>query len=219
MTGPKHLWSGNWEEDSSSAQDELAERRVTPRDLEPPTSPPAQTNTTEPATTTRRSAQAPRPPRARPKPRSSAWIALGAVVLVAAAGAVVLTSLGGSSKPRMPIAPVPPAPSLAATTPTTTAPPAPSGPPVSWLGMELVTVQPGGATVETVRLGSEGDRAGLSPGDVILEINGKQVSGADGITKAIQGLHAGDKVAMQISHGSSLFQTAVTLGASPTRYP
>jgi membrane-associated protease RseP (regulator of RpoE activity) len=213
------LWSGNWEEDSSSAQDELAERRVTPRDSETPASPPAQANTTEPATSTLRATQAPRPPRARAKPRRSAWIALGAVVLVAAAGAVVLTSLSGSSKPRTPIAPLPPAPSLAATTPTTTAPPASSGPPVSWLGMELETVQPGGATVETVRLGSEGDHAGLSPGDVILEINGRSVSGADGIARAIQDLHAGDRVAMQISHGSSLFQTVVTLGASPTRYP
>jgi membrane-associated protease RseP (regulator of RpoE activity) len=201
MTGPKHLWSGNWEEDSSSAPDELAERRVTPPAPEPST-PPAQPKTTQ-----------------RPKMRGSSWIALGAIILVAVAGAAVLTSGGGSSKPRTAIVPAAPAPSLAATTPTTTQPPAPSGPPVNWLGMELVTVPPGGATVETLKLGSEGDRAGLSPGDVILEINNKQVSGADGIAEAISGKHAGDKVALQISHGSSLYTTVVTLGASPTRYP
>jgi S1-C subfamily serine protease len=152
--------------------------------------------------------------------RGPAWVALGTIIVVAVAGAAVLTSGSEPSKPRAAaVTPTTPAPSLAATTPTTTQPPASSGPPVSWLGMELVTVPPGGATVETLKLGSEGDRAGLSPGDVILEINGKQVSGADGIAKAISGMHAGDKVALQISHGSSLYTTAVTLGASPTRYP
>jgi S1-C subfamily serine protease len=152
--------------------------------------------------------------------RGPAWIALGVIIVVAVAGAAVLTSGGGSSKPRRAaITPTTPAPSLAATTSTTTQPPAPSGPPVDWLGMELVTVPPGGATVETLKLGSEGDRAGLSPGDVILEINGTPVGGADGIAKAISGKHAGDKVALQISHGSSLYTTVVTLGASPTRYP
>jgi S1-C subfamily serine protease len=138
---------------------------------------------------------------------------------VVVAAAVALTSLSGSGKPRIAVLPAAPVPRLAATTPTTTQPPGPSGPPVSWLGMELVTVPPGGATVETVKLGSEGDRAGLSPGDVILEIDGRQVSGADGIAQVIQGRHAGDRVVMQISHGSSLFQTVVTLGAAPTRYP
>jgi S1-C subfamily serine protease len=206
MTGPKHLWSGNWEEDSSPAPDELPDLRAAPRAPEP-VAPPAQPKTTEPP--------------ARGKVRVPAWVALGVTIIVAAAGAAILTSSGGSAPKHRTAAASPtiPAPSLAATTPTTTQPPASSGPPVDWLGMELVTVPPGGATVETIKLGSEGDRAGLSPGDVILEINGNQVTGADGIAKAISGKHAGDKVALEISHGSSLYTTAVTLGASPTRYP
>lgn len=204
MTGPKHLWSGNWEEDSSSAPDELAERRVTPLPSAPST-PPAQPKTPEQP--------------ARRRMRGPAWLALGAVILVAVGGAAVLTSGGGSSTPKTAIVPAAPVPSLAATTPAATQAPTPSSPPVSWLGMELVTVPPGGATVETLKLGSEADQAGLSPGDVILEINNHPVTGAGDIAKTISGLHAGDKVAMQISHGSSLFQAVVTLGASPTRYP
>ncbi len=205
MTGPKHLWSGNWEEDSSSAPGELPEHREVPRAPEP-VAPPAALNTTEPP--------------ARRTMRGRTWVALGTIIVVAVAGAAVLTSAGGSSKLRTAaVTRTTPAPSLASTAPTMTPPPASSGPPVSWLGMELVTVPPGGATVETVKLGSEGDRAGLSPGDVILEINGTPVSGAASIARAISGKHAGDKVALRIGHGSSLYTTAVTLGASPTRYP
>jgi membrane-associated protease RseP (regulator of RpoE activity) len=205
MNGPKHLWSGNWEEDSSSAPDELTPRHVAPRPPAP-VAPPAQPKTPEQP--------------ARRRMRGPAWVALGAIILVAVAGAAVLTSGGSSPKHHAAaVTPTIPAPSLAATTPTTTQPPTPSSPPVSWLGMELVTVPPGGATVETLKLGSEGDQAGLSPGDVILEINNHPVTGAGDIAKAISGEHTGDKVALQISHGSSLFQTVVTLGASPTRYP
>lgn len=204
MTGRKHLWSGNWEEDSSAAPNELAERRLTPRPG-PAVTPPTETKTPEQP--------------ARRRMRGPAWVALGALILVAVAGAAVLTSGGNSAKSKLAIVPAAPVPSLAATTPTTTQAPTPSSPPVSWLGMELVTVPPGGATVETLKLGSESDQAGLSPGDVILEINNHSVTGTGDIAKTISGLHAGDKVALQISHGSSLFQTVVTLGASPTRYP
>jgi S1-C subfamily serine protease len=200
MTSPKHLWSGNWE-DESSPQDEFAERRVTPSAPEPSASPP-------------------QPEPTRPKRRRRAWIAVGALTVVVVAVALALTTLGGSSKPRpTPASTVPAAPSLAATTPTTVTPPPASPRPVNWLGMELVTLPSGAEAVETVRAGSQGDRAGLSPGDVILEINNRAVRGADGIAEAIRGLHAGDRVAMQISHGSSLYETEVTLGAPPTPYP
>jgi membrane-associated protease RseP (regulator of RpoE activity) len=211
MTGPKHLWSGNWEEeDSSAAPDELPARRVASPPAPEPVAPPA-----EPKPQPKKTEEP-----ARPRVRVPVWVALGVTIIVAAVGAAILYGGGSAPKPRTAAAtPTTPAPSLAATTPTTTQPPAPTGHPVEWLGMELVTVPPGGATVETLKLGSEGDRAGLSPGDVILEINGTQVSGADGIAKVISGKRAGDKVALQISHGSSLYTTVVTLGASPTRYP
>jgi S1-C subfamily serine protease len=202
MTGPKHLWAGNWEDESSPSHEPArltkCERAATPPPVEPP-----------------------RSARTRPSVRRRSVIAGATLAVIVVAVALALTTAGGSSRPKAAAGTTPTAraPSLAATTPTPTTQPTPSGPPVYWLGMELVTVQPGGATVETLKLGSEGDRAGLSPGDVILEINGKQVSGADGIASAISGRRAGDRVALQISHGSSLYTTVVTLGASPTHHP
>jgi membrane-associated protease RseP (regulator of RpoE activity) len=215
MTGPKHLWSGNWQQESTAAQDDLADRGV-PEDEEPST----------PAPPSERTAR-----RRLPRP---AWLALGAIVLVAA-GVVALAGVGGSSGPRAPTALAPAGVPAIPTTPSPTTPspttpnlttPSPaatttsaSARPVRWLGMELVTGPGGGATVETVALGSEGDRAGLSTGDVILAINHRQVSDVEGIAPAIRGLHRGNLVPLQISHGSSLLETAVTLAAPPSAYP
>ena len=91
--------------------------------------------------------------------------------------------------------------------------------PVIWLGMEIQTVPPGVAVIETVKIGSQGDRAGLEPGDVILRVNNRSVNGAGAIAAAIHGLHRGDSVPLQISQGSALYQTQATLAAPPSAYP
>ncbi len=85
--------------------------------------------------------------------------------------------------------------------------------------MEIETLPPGAAVIETVALGSAGDKAGLNPGDVIIAINGHAINGAGGIADAIRGLPAGDQVPIQISHGSTLEQTEITLAAPPSVHP
>jgi S1-C subfamily serine protease len=82
--------------------------------------------------------------------------------------------------------------------------------------MQIETVPPGAAVVDSVKLGSAGDQAGINPGDIILAINGRSISGADDIGHAIQGMPAGQQVPVQISHGSTLVQTELILGAPPT---
>jgi putative serine protease PepD len=91
--------------------------------------------------------------------------------------------------------------------------------PISWLGMEIQTLPPGVAVVETVKLGSEGDQAGLESGDVITRINNHTVNGTGDIAAAIHGLHRGDRVLLQISQGSSLYAVEATLAAPPSAYP
>ena len=85
--------------------------------------------------------------------------------------------------------------------------------------MEIQTLAPGAAVIETVGLGSQGERAGLQPGDVIIEVNHRSINGAGDIGPAIRGLHAGDQVEMQISHGSGLYQIEATLAAPPAVQP
>jgi S1-C subfamily serine protease len=126
-------------------------------------------------------------------------------VLLIAAGAFGLTALLGSSGPK------------AATTAGLTATGATQ--PVKWLGMEIATLPPGTAVIETVRLGAPGDLAGLQPGDTIVEINHHAISGTPDISAAIRGLHAGDRVEMQISHGSASYGAVATLAAPPSAYP
>jgi membrane-associated protease RseP (regulator of RpoE activity) len=245
MTGPKHLWSGDWEDEST------------------PQAPPAD------ARPVRDEAPSAGDTSGRPRSRGRrrAWFAVVAVAAVAVA-AIVLSDLGGAPKrpgtsstfPNVPTATTPtpatPTPTIPTptptipTTPTTTTPtpptqtaptpttpttptqtttgPTPSSavptPPVStetvdWLGMEIVTLPPDAPVVETVSLNSEADRAGLEPGDVIQQINGHVLQGAAAIPKAIDGLHPGDTVSLDIVRRSSLFQTRAKLGAPPSTHP
>jgi predicted metalloprotease with PDZ domain len=203
MSGPKHLWSGDWRDASAAASDELAARQAKPRQPEQPASPTPPKQNAKPRTSRTRT---------KPKARRALPIALAAVLLIAA-GTFGATVLFGSSKH--------PAPTLAnqpsaAPNPT---PASTASPPIYWLGMQLETVPPGAAAIETVRQGSPADEAGLSPGDAIVQIDNRSINGTNDISTAIHGLHAGDHVPMEISHGSALFTTVVTLAAPPSTSP
>jgi membrane-associated protease RseP (regulator of RpoE activity) len=208
MSGPKHLWSGDWQQESAAASDELADRRPKPPDPEPIVSAP------DPARPRRRVANIPK------RFRSSRALAITLVaVLFLAAGAYGLTALLGSSGPSASTSAAAPSVHPAAT--ATTAPTAAIAPSpyVSWLGMQIETLPPGAAVIETVRLGSPGDLAGLEPGDVILAINSRSINSANDIGAAIRGLRAGDRVELQISQGSALNEIEVTLAAPPSVHP
>jgi len=193
MTGPKHLWSGEWEDESAAASQRHAGRRPPAPDDEPdpPHDPPAR-------------ARARTSPQIPPALRRALPVIIAAVVVIAA-GAWGLTALLGSSGSAS-------ATTAAGLTPASTRP-------VSWLGMEIQTLPPGVAVIETVQLGSQGDRAGLESGEVILRIDNRPINGAGDIAAAIHGLQSGDRVVLQISQGSALYETEATLAAPPSAYP
>jgi S1-C subfamily serine protease len=213
MSGPKHLWSGDWQQESAAVSEELAERRAIPADREPPVAP-----TPPPPARPRGVALA-----RRPGLRHALPVVLAAALLLAA-GAYGLTALLGSSGPRAsataggsfgPPAATAGGPSVS---PASTTPSRPSRP-VRWLGMQIEPLPPGAAVIETVGPRSAGELAGLEPGDVIVEINNRPIHDAGEIGAAIRGLRAGDLVSLQISRGSTLFSTQATLTAPPSVHP
>jgi putative serine protease PepD len=137
-------------------------------------------------------------------------LALGVVVIAAAAYGA--TKLFGSSTPS------PPSPAAVATNlnkPKLIG----STAPIRWLGMEIITAPQGVPVVETVRPGSNGDSAGLEPGDAILLVNNHPVGTSGSIATAIKGLHSGDHVPLEITNGGAMFQVVATLAAPPSAYP
>jgi PDZ domain len=199
MSGPKHLWSGDWREESAAARAAAppapaAREPVPPRTTEPPAAEP----------------RSPRRP-ISPKLRRRLPIALAAAVLVGVAAWAITALAGSSPGHHRSAAGVPRAPLV---TPASIQPR-----PVYWLGMQIETVAPGAAVVDTVRSGSPGELAGLSPGDLILSVNGRSIQGASDIAGALQGLKSGDHVVLQISHGSALFSAEATLTAPPSDHP
>jgi membrane-associated protease RseP (regulator of RpoE activity) len=221
MSGPNHLWSGDWERESAEAAAELAERPALP--IEQPTVEASE-------------------PEGRPRRRFGARQLLlgivGGLVLAGIAVALVV-SLGGSSKPvthrqttthpstqPLPfpgssggVTPAQSTPTPPQTTPTqTTLPPAASVPTAEWLGMQIVT-SPDGAVVDTVRGGSPGDAAGFEPGDVISQIGDDPINSVADIRAATEKLPLGQELKITISRGSSTLTTAMALKVRPTIQP
>ena len=197
MSGPKHLWSGDWENESEDASAQITRRAAT-RDPEPETPAP------------------PPPAPARPRARRTMrpWavpVAVGLIVVAAATFAATQLIGPSNSTPSQSPAVI----SAKLNKPKLTG----STAPIRWLGMEIITAPQGIPMVETVRPNSNGDRAGLEPGDAILLVNNRPVGASGSIATAIKGLHSGDRVALEITNGGAMFQMWATLAAPPSPYP
>ncbi len=203
MTGPKHLWSGNWQQESADP----------PTEATPPAPTPA-----EPAIR---------------RPRRKLWRSAAPLMAVALLAGVALAWVvtggsGGQHSPGHPnsaasVFPSTSGPTLTIprTTPTTPAPPPTglTGRSVNWLGMQISTVQNVGAVIQTVALGSSADIAGLEPGDVIETVNRHSVSAAQQIRTAVAGLKQGQAVAISVERGSTYVSTTAGIQGHPTTSP
>jgi S1-C subfamily serine protease len=198
MRAPKHLWSGDWERESAAVSDELASLDEFPRVAAAPQAEPPMP------------ARPHEPPGARlaalrvllPSPVVRRIVAIGFAVLLLVAGAAFgIRALTSSTEQQN-------APAAGG-----------SSGPMWWLGMEVETLPPGGVVVATVASGSQGERAGLEPGDVIVEIANRTVNSTGDIARAIAGMRAGQPVPIEVSRGSTRYTTSATLGAPPASYP
>jgi membrane-associated protease RseP (regulator of RpoE activity) len=219
MSGPKHLWSGDWQSES--------ERPAATR-------PPASDPQSEP--------QLAESARARRFSRRQLAIALCTGVAAAAVAVVLVVAIGGGSqKPNRSAKHPGPASTLGQskgsggqglTTPaqpcqqtasgcsqTTAVIPTVSGPYADWMGMQIVT-SPSGVVVNTVRLGSPADLAGFEPGDQILSIDTHVIGTVSELRDDTQAVKVGGPVTIAVLRSSvQLTLTSVHMTQRPTIHP
>jgi len=86
----------------------------------------------------------------------------------------------------------------------------------AYLGVSIGTNMNGtGAVIGTVRAGSPAADAGVKSGDIVVAVNGKQVTAANELTAAIAALRPGDKATLKVQRSGATVTLTVTLGTRP----
>jgi Do/DeqQ family serine protease len=75
-----------------------------------------------------------------------------------------------------------------------------------------------GLLVNGVLEGGPADRAGLLPGDLILEVDGQRAYNATQMLNLIAGHHPGDKIAVKRNRGGNTDEIQVTVAERPARH-
>ncbi|HEX3052865.1 MAG TPA: PDZ domain-containing protein, partial [Aggregatilineaceae bacterium] len=84
----------------------------------------------------------------------------------------------------------------------------------AWLGIGI-SDSDAGVIVGEVVSGSPADDAGLQAGDLILAIDGDEVTSAQMLTETVQGYAPGDEVTLTVRSGDTESDVTVTLGTRP----
>jgi S1-C subfamily serine protease len=206
MSGPKHLWSGDWEDESARAAAQRGPALPEPPEPEPPAHEPELAD-----------------PSNRTPPVRYAGVILALVLVVAV---VLAATLGGSSKklhngrtstvPATQTGTGPNGGAAIQTNPVVS--PAVNLPTANWLGMQIVSSS-SGAVVSNVQISSPGDNAGFEPGDQIDAINGRGISSVSQIRNATATLPLGSDLSIQIERGSTQITLVLTMRKRPTVTP
>lgn len=206
MTAPRHLWSGDWQNESSAHAEDLATRRTNAH-TQPESEP-------EPET---RSEPAARPPRRRRpsknrrrlrdyittirawtrRQRRVALLAAFLTLLIAGAAYAVISDSGSTNKPQ----------------------PVVSSGTEAWLGVELANAPVRGALVAKVVPGSPAAKAGIRPGDLITQLDTEPIGASATFVAAISGMQPGDAVDIQLQRGASEYAIHVKLGSRSVGTP
>jgi hypothetical protein len=232
MGSPKHLWSGDWREQSATA---AAQRRRALEDLAQPVRPvqspppraapepgaraPAARPSGAPGARLAR-ARAARPSRRKRLSREELrrWAVTGGIALVAGfltASAVALIVRADARRPaRASLSQAPAAGPGRAGAPSVSRP-AFGG---AWMGVKMASRPAGEALIDAVVPRSPADAAGFLPGDVILAVDNTSVSSSADVTAVLSRLRPGQVVPVSASRGTAGFTAQVTLGARPRGY-
>ena len=89
----------------------------------------------------------------------------------------------------------------------------------AYLGLTTSEAPGGGAQVAGTTSGGPAEKAGLTQGDVVTEVDGKQVQTPDDVAGAIADKKPGDRVDVTVQRGGSEETVQVTLGQRPETVP
>lgn len=195
MNGPRHLWSGDWEDESSAHAHGLAARRGRPEEpTEPEPAPAPRESWIRRAIRRLRSLRAPSRRRVR-----LALLATFVTLLGATAAYAVISDSSSSTRQS-------PEPVVAV-----------GG--QAWLGVKLANAPVRGALVSSVVPGSPAAAAGIRPGDLITQLDTEPIVAPAVFVAALSGLQPGDKVDIQLQRGASQYSTHVVLASRSARTP
>jgi photosystem II stability/assembly factor-like uncharacterized protein len=85
----------------------------------------------------------------------------------------------------------------------------------AYLGIIGEDAKPTGAVLSEITAGSPAEKAGLKPGDIVQNADGKVVGTYAALVQLLDGHKAGDKFALQITRQGESQEVAVTLGNRP----
>ncbi len=209
MPSPKHLWSGDWQDESAAA---AARRR--PAEPAPDALPP------------------------EPESTSNGWrnwrlSAAAGLGLLLIAGVAVALLIPGSSRrasgATVPFAQAAPGTGGGVFSPPSTSPAAPgSGPGTlpgssqtggassgAWLGVD-VSGTASGVVIEGIIAGGPADAAALRPGDQLLAIGDRPIHSLSDLSAVVAGLAPGQTVTMHLRRGGATISRALTVGTNPS---
>jgi putative serine protease PepD len=84
----------------------------------------------------------------------------------------------------------------------------------AYLGVQVGDAPNGaGALLSTIVSGGPADKAGLEQGDIVTQIDGKDVASSDDLTAAVAGYKPGDKATFTVDRNGSTKTIAVTFGS------
>jgi putative serine protease PepD len=89
----------------------------------------------------------------------------------------------------------------------------------AYLGVSTGAAPNGGAQVGEATAGGPAADAGIRPGDVITEVDGRQVNDPEDVAQAIEDNQPGDRVEVKVQRGGSEQTIEVTLGQRPEQLP
>jgi putative serine protease PepD len=89
----------------------------------------------------------------------------------------------------------------------------------AYLGVAIgqTTGNQSGAQISSVQAGGPAGRAGLKAGDVVTAVDGKTITGQNGLVSAIAAHKPGQKMTLNVQRGSSRLTLTVTLGTQPNQ--